>query len=406
MDEPAVQSLDEKAAWFLRDPLAHSHPYPFFAELRAQAPVFRMSSGAWMISKFDDVDTVLRDPRWSLRKALEGTIDEMVDSDSVAEIFGAGLKNDAPTHTRLRRLVSRSFTPRRVATWQSLIESVISELLDAAAEKGTFDIVQDYALPIPQRMICEMLGVPFDERDQFKAWSSAVTNRQFDGNTGDGRRVLTQAMEDFASYLRQLINGRRSTPGDDLLTELLAVGEVSETLSEIEIVALLIELIGAGTETTFNLIANTTWLLVSNPDELRKARTDPAMMALAIEESLRLEPPAHYPFPRMTTETTQLRGQTIMAGDLVFPLLSSANRDEDRYINPDAFIIDRADKGHISFASGPHFCLGAGLARVEGAAAVGSLFQRFPDLRLTDPEMKWRPHFRAHGPSEMNAAIS
>jgi len=355
--------------------------------------------GPLLVSAYDEVAQLLTDKRWSVHQAYSSTIDTIFDRVEPAQTFLAGIgKSDDPTHARLRRLLSKWFTPQTVEKWTGLISVIIDDLLSQAKDRSEFDLMRDFALPIPQRLMSEILGVPYADRNKLTTWGLAIINRPIDGGSDASRRVLTEAMEELCAYLDALIADRRDQPGDDLLSSLVQAQEGSDRLNSRELVAICTELISGGHETTSNLIANASILLMQNKTELDRMLADPSLVAGAVEESLRLEPPTMYSHPRLATEPMMLGGEKIERGDIAFGLFAAANRDPARFDDPDRFVIDRPNNQHFSFAFGMHFCLGAALGRIEAAQALMELFGRFPRISMVDQTILWKRHMRMHGP--------
>jgi len=282
----------------------------------------------------------------------------------------------------------------------------VLELLDRFDGKDEVDLMNDFALPIPQRLMSAILGVPYEDRDQLQEWGLAVINRPIDGGSDQSRRTLTVAMEELCEYLRKLILDRSKNPGDDLLSDLIQTREGSDKLSEHELIAICAELISGGHETTSNLIANGSVLLMRNPRERERMMADQDLVAGAVEESLRMEPPTMYSHPRYATEAMEMSGVEINTGDIAYGMLGSANRDPKRFPEPDRFIIDRPANQHQSFAAGMHFCLGAPLARYEAIEAFRALFERYPNVQTVSDEIEWKQHMRMHGPSRLPVRLS
>jgi cytochrome P450 len=395
--------LDAEATRYLTDPSAHISPWTFFDVLRATAPVYRTSLGPLLISRHRDVSAVLTDDRWSVQQAYRSSIDSLFDREDPAAIFLSGIgKSDNPVHYRLRRLLGKWFTPRAVAQWSALIGDIIAGLLDEAAERGEMDLMADFALPIPQRVMSEVLGVPYGDRDQLQEWGLAIINRPLDGGSDAARRTLTDAFEQMCGYLDELIQERRKHLGEDLLSALIQTREGTDQLSPRELVALCTELISGGHETTSNLIANGAVLLMQNPDQCRRLLDDPSLTRGTIEESLRIQPPTMYSHPRLATEKIEISGVEIDRGEIVFALYAAANRDPEQFSEPARFLIDRPNSAsHLSVAGGIHFCLGAILARIEAVQAIPALFRRFPRMEMVSPEIEWKRHMRMHGPARL-----
>jgi hypothetical protein len=297
---------------------------------------------------------------------------------------------DAPDHTRLRGLVTRAFTPRVVEGLRPRITELVDQLLDDAAEAGELDVIAGFGRPLPVAVIAEMLGVPGEDQDRFRSWSEALAHTVDPAMTPDTAARAAVAGLEFMEYFHELSEERRQRPREDLLSALVAEEDAGDRLSTDELVANCILLLIAGHETTTNLIGNGTLALLRNPDELARFRAEPDLAKSAVEEILRYDSPVHLT-GRGVREDVEIGGVTVPAGDRVTILLAAANRDPAAFDRPDRFDLSRTDNRHLAFSSGPHFCLGAALARLEGQIALSSLVTRFPDLALADEQLEWNP---------------
>jgi cytochrome P450 len=297
------------------------------------------------------------------------------------------LNSDPPDHTRLRRLVATAFTMRRVELMRPRIEEITEDLLADLAGKDELDLIDDFAFLLPVTVICELLGVPHADRDEFRAWSTLLVS-------ADETDAVMVAAQSMAAYLHQLIAAKRADPADDMLSALAQARDESgaDQLTEPELVSMAFLLLVAGHETTVNLIANGMLALLRHPDQLAALRADPALLPGAVEEFLRYDSPVNHTTLRYTVEPVEIGDVTIPADEFVLVSLSSANRDGDRFPDADTLDVTRPAGGHLAFGHGIHFCLGAPLARLEGQIAIGRLIDRFPDLTLAAPpdELRWR----------------
>jgi cytochrome P450 len=305
------------------------------------------------------------------------------------------LFKDAADHDRLRGLVSKAFTPRMIEGLRPRIQQVADELLDGVEPHGRADLIADFAFPLPVTIICELLGVPPDDRADFRVWTAKLA-RSLDPSTNaddavDIVRAGDEAAEAFGAYFRELIERRRSEPRDDLVTALIQAQEGEDKLTTDELLATFVLLLVAGHETTTNLIGNGTLALLRNRGELEKLRADlsPERVRVAIEELLRYEPPVVVVL-RIASEDVPLGGTVTPGGHDVYVVIAAANRDPAQFSDPDRLDITRSDNRHLTFSGGPHFCLGAPLARLEGQIAIATLLRRFPDIALTDDVPEWR----------------
>jgi hypothetical protein len=369
-------------------------PYPLYDRLRAEHPVHRIGEGRWLLTRYEDCSAVLRNPVMSsaMREAEEGAEPSLLE----AYLSKLMLFSDAPDHTRLRGLVSKAFTPRVVEELRPRIVELVDELLGRAAEAGRLDVIADLGRPLPVTVIAEMLGVPSEDQDRFRSWSEALSRTVDPEMSPEVAEAAAVAGLEFIAYFSEMAGERREHPRDDLLTALVAAEDEGDRLSEDELVANLVLLLIAGHETTTNLIGNGTLALLRHPDELARFRADPGMAKSAVEELLRYDSPVHLT-GRVVTEDVVVGGTAIPAGDRLTVLLAAANRDPAQFADPDRLDLTREENRHLAFSSGPHFCLGAALARLEGQVALSALVTRFPDLRLAGDELEWNPTVTLRG---------
>ncbi|MEU6227079.1 cytochrome P450 [Streptomyces sp. NPDC047042] len=375
---------------------------PVYGHLRENRPVaeVEMPSGdhAFLVTTYDDVRTVLSDPRFSRAATLEDGAPRLA---SAPQKFKSLLNMDPPEHSRVRTLVSREFTARRVAALRPQIQQHTDALLDAmaAAAPGPVDLIPALAFPLPVIVICELLGVPFEDREKFSGWSSA-----FLSTTSRTADEMLEAQIGLFTYLSELVEAKRQNPGEGLLSALVQIHEDDgDRLSHEELVFLGISMLVAGHETTVNQIANSVVALLTHPDSLAELQADPELLGPAVEELLRVYPPGDDGLLRIVTEDVELSGTLIPAGSAVLPGMASANRDACRFANPDELDFHRPNNAHLGFSHGPHYCIGSGLARLELQIAIGSLFKRFPTLKLAvAPEDLPRPSgMLVHGISSL-----
>ncbi|MGW7578557.1 cytochrome P450 family protein [Streptomyces sp. NPDC054765] len=382
-------------------------PYAAYAALREAGPVHRITGAdghpAWLVTRYDDVRRALTDPRLSLDKkhAAPGGYRGF----SLPPALDANLGNmDPPDHTRVRRLVVKAFTPGRVEALRAPVRKIADELLDAMAERGRADLIADYAGPLPITVICDLLGIPHRDRRDFLAWSDALI-------TPDPSRpeLMKEAIGAMLEFYTGLIAAKRAEPGDDLLSDLIAVrdgpaggegdGEGGERLTEDELTSLAFLLLFAGYENTVHLIGNAVLTLLDRPDQLRQLQRNPAELPDAVEEFLRYDGPSPVAIRRFPKEDLEIGGVRIAAGESVLLSIASANRDPARFPDPDTFERGRDVSGHLALGQGIHYCLGAALARMETVIALDALLGRFPELRLDVPraELRHRRALRTRG---------
>ena len=383
----------------LFDPSFKADPYPTYAKLRSSAPVYRAAlpdgRGVWLITRYDDVLAVLKDQRFvkDWRGAL--TPEQLAQVPPIPEVMKPLSQNmldtDPPDHERLRALVSKAFTPRLIERLRPRVQAISDGLLDAVQDRGEMDLINDYAFPLPITVIAELLGVPAEDRNNFREWSDAAVS----GNASQEymEQILIPHMQAFTDYLRALFEEKRSNPKDDLVSALVRAEEAGDRLSEDELLGMVFLLLVAGHETTVNLIGNGVLALLQHPDQLRKLKEDPSLIKPAVEELLRYDGPVETSTERFAREDVEIGGQVIPRGEMVLVVLAAADHDPERFPDPDELDITRTDNRHLAFGKGIHHCLGAPLARMEGQIAISTLLRRMPNLRLKgSPEsLSWRP---------------
>lgn len=351
----------------------------------------------WFVTRYEDAEAVLlddkrfvRDPRLAVEPERLAALDAGLP-DSIAFIDSHLLNRDGDDHRRLRRLVSKAFTPRMIERLRPRIQEIADGLIDQVAADGEMELVSAFAFPLPITVIAELLGVPAADRDRFRAWSDAMVRPALAAAEMDQFGV---SMQEFADYLRALFEERRRAPGDDLVSALVAVEDGGDALSEEELSSMVALLIIAGHETTVSLIGNATLALLTHPEQRAALERDPSLLPRAVEELIRYDGPVERTLTRWASEDVELRGRTIRRGESVILILGAADRDPERFENPDVLDFAAArESRHLGFGRGSHFCLGAPLARLEAEVALGTLLRRLPDLRLAVPEseLRWRP---------------
>ncbi|MFF8956544.1 cytochrome P450 [Streptomyces sp. NPDC014894] len=364
-----------------------SDPYAVYAHLREQGPVHCVptqdAGDVWLIVGHAEARAALTDPR--LRNDIRHSSSWQDDGGNAIGLNM--LQTDPPDHTRLRRLVAREFTARRIEALRPRVREIADELIDAMLAAGRTDLVEAFAMPLPMAVICELLGVPAADRERFRLWSGEVVFPSSPEAAGAAVQAMT-------GYLAALIEDKRRTADDDLLAALVrTMDEDGDRLSPEEMLGMAFLLLVAGHETTVNLIANGTCALLRHPEQLAALRADPGLIDDAVEEMLRYDGPSHSTAHRFASEDVEIGGTVIPAGEPVLVLLASANRDAERFTAPDSFDIRRDARGHLGFSHGVHHCLGAPLARLEAGVALRALLERCRGLALdTDPDtLAWRP---------------
>lgn len=392
----------------LTSPEFRDDPYPFYAMLRAADPVARTPVGLWILTRHEDVSAVIRDPRLSNDTSKSELAEAFVPTNADDRLPPSLLFLDPPDHTRIRGLVSQAFTPRMVEELRPRVQAIVDELLDAIAARGRdeIDLVADFAYPLPVRVICEMLGIPPDDHEQFQEWSHLLAASIDPPMLIAPERLaaIRVAAEAFGEYFADLVARRRGHLGPDVLSALVAAEQEGDRLSEEELIVTGLLLLVAGHETTVNLIGNGTLALLRRPDEMERLHADPSRARNAVEEFLRYDSPVQLT-GRTTVEPLEVGGVTVPPRQILLALLGAANRDPAAFMDPDRLDITRADaRRHVSFGGGAHFCLGAPLARIEGEIAFRSLFTRFRALEPAgEPER--RPTFTLRGVANLPVRV-
>ena len=395
VDEPGAD-LDP-VDWDPRDPAFRNDPIPWYGALRRKAPVFGHEEIGVVLSRYADIDRVLRDRRFGVatpspwREVLAaGAPPSMVLLSEHSLLFV-----DPPTHTRIRGLVAQAFTPRRIEELRPRVELMIGSILDGLDDRPDFDVLEVIAWPVPILAVTDLLDVPATDQQLLHEWTNAITAvaelpLEFDLLPEAGR-----AADEFLAYAGDLVDERRRNPGDDLISGLLVAEEDGERLTRDELLAMIVLILLAGHDTTAGLISTALWLLLSHPDQAAEVRHDPTVVPNAVEEVLRYLGPLQVASGggRWASESVTIEGTVIEPGTPVRLLLGSANRDPRQYDAPDRFDIHRTSIRHLAFGRGLHVCLGSALGRLEAQVVVPAVLRRFPDLTLVDDAPTWRPSF-------------
>src|SRR5256712_9032405 len=365
-------------------------PYPAYRALRERGRIQRTAAGHWLVLGYDEVSQLLTDQRFGQAAGGVGRIRlSRTTREGPPRLLGrvdAMLSVATREHRRLRRLVSKAFTPRSVQKMRPLIQQIVNELLEGLAERADFDLVWDLAWPLPVIVIAEMLGIPREDRERFKRWSDAMV-----ATLGGDYSSLDEARrsnEELVDYVSRVIADRRKQPRDDLISRLVAAEESGQRMSDDEMLGTVALLLVAGNETTTHLISSGMLVLLRNPAQMARLREDPSLFPSAIDEMLRYTGPVHTT-RRTAREDVSLGDARIRRGDVVVGILAAANRDPNKYEDPDRFDVARNPTDHVAFGDGIHFCLGAALARLEGQIAIGTLLRRVPNLQLRDDQPEW-----------------
>ncbi|XHU13133.1 cytochrome P450 [Amycolatopsis sp. WGS_07] len=361
--------------------------------------VARRGIPSYLVSGYEQARELLNDPRVSkdstdVQRVIAAKVGEGVQGPDFGNLLTRHMLNsDPPVHTRLRKLVNKAFTARTVARLRPRIQEIADALLDEMARHEQVDLVQAFAEPLPITVICELLGVRVEDRGEFTAWSHTLLSFAAEE---ESQAAAAREMQD---YLQQLVESKRAEPAEDLLSDLVHASDEGDSLDEDELISMAFLLLIAGHETTVNLIANATFALLRAPEQLEKLRADPSLMPGAVEEFLRFDGPINFATLRYTVEEVDAGGVAIPADEFLNISLLSANRDPEKFPDPDNLDVTRPPGGHLAFGHGIHYCVGAPLARLEAEIALGSLLARFPELSLAVPadRVVYRPSSLVHG---------
>ena len=393
-----MQVLDLQCPEFRRD------PHPTLARLREAGPLCRVEPyGAVGVTRYDDVVRVLKDPQLYSSAGMNDAFPPLPG----AELFSSNrtlIGQDPPQHTKVRRLIQRAFTLPEMSAWEPRVAELTERLVATSLRgKQVFDLIADFAMPLPVTVIAAMLGVDPEHGAAFKRWSDDMVSVRVAQLHPDPayrerrRQEIVRSCDEFKAYFEQVIAARREHPGDDLVSAIVQAADEGQILQADQILSLTRLMLVAGNETTTNLLGNAmTALLGKAPDQWQRLVAEPELAGAAVEEALRFDGPVIHLFRRVT-EPTELCGTTLAPGTLVAPLLASANRDPRKFPDPDRFDLGRAEKGHVAFGLGVHLCVGAPLARIETRLALAALAREFPDLALTDETPRLLDSFTLRG---------
>jgi cytochrome P450 len=398
-----MSTLERPALTELADPAVLPDPYPVLAGLRDASPFAEFDGAFVVVGRHADCSAVLRHPRASSERGKSLLTSTPPRRTRDKPSF---LSLDPPDHTRLRRLVAKAFTPRTIARLEPRIRALTSDLLTAAAAAGQLEVVSQLAYPLPVRIISELLGVPVDDHPRFAGWSARLAHSLEPGFGLDSAAAQARAdaaavaSDEFAVYFRELIAIRRAHPAEDLLSEMIAAEDDGEKLTEDELIATCVLLLVAGHETTVGLISNGILALLRHPEQLALLRDNPDLAASAVEETLRYDTPVQMT-GRVARGGMQIGPVAAPDGALILLLLAAAGRDPQAFPDPDRFDIRRGATGHLAFAAGPHFCLGAPLARLEASIALESFARRVQAPRLNAASLDYKPNLNLRGPDRL-----
>ncbi|MDO8307254.1 MAG: cytochrome P450 [Actinomycetota bacterium] len=396
MNKALIDSLDAR----LGTPEFDADPLDTLRQLQQEDPVHWSDAiGGWLVTRFDDVVSTFKQVEYFSNEGRLAKASAYLPAEAREQFrpfedhynTKGILHSDPPDHTRLRALVLTAFNPRVVEAMRPRIESIVNDLLDKAVPNGGMEVIDELAWALPSTVLSDLFGAPPEARPLFRKWADDIL--AFQGVNKPTVEILAtaqQALLDAKAYLLEMINERRREPTDDLISHLVSAEAEGEKLSEPELLSTCITLMGAGQETTTALVGNGLYLLLSNPDAWDRLRRDPSMVPTAVEEFVRFESPIPRQ-PRLIKQEVELGGKTLKVGDIAFQMLNIANRDPEKFENPDTFDIERKPNRHIGFGLGPHFCVGAPLSRLEGQILFTTILERFPNMTLVDPVPHWNP---------------
>jgi cytochrome P450 len=369
--------------------------------------------GFHVLSRYDDCATILKHPDVSSDQRRSADYKMWTLTNPEAAAFSRSIEGrrpflfmDPPDHTRLRSLVSKSFTPKRVDALRPRVQELVDQLIDDAIDRGSLEVVEEFAFPVPVIVICELLGVPIDEQETFKGWSRSLA-RSLDPEMvlpPEVQKERLEAITSFHEYFLELIERLRRDPGPDLLSALVAAEDAGDKLTEDELLGICTLLLIAGHETTGNLIGNAVLALLRHPDQWERLKADPSLVRSAVEEVLRFDPPVQFD-GRVAVADIELEHCSLKMGEQPLLILGAANRDPRHFDDPDRFDIGRADNHHLAFGYGLHFCLGAPLARLEAQVALATLAQRLPGMQLVDEHPPYKENLVLRGLSELPVTV-
>jgi cytochrome P450 len=405
-------STSTDVRWDPSDPAFRADPYPTYELLQRQRPAYQVPGGSLVVTRYDDVVRTLRSYDFSRDVEANANIgDDPValrrrDRRRAAKTI---LNLDPPDHTRLRRLVSQAFTPSSIERLRPRIQAMVDGVLDFAAERGSMELIDELAFPVPFEVISELLAMPTDRAAELRTWSQALTAAIEPMTTIEVLDAADRAAAELVPYLVSVVEERRATPGDDVLSALLAAEEAGDRLSPAELIAFVTLLYVAGHETTVNLIGNAVLALLRRPDQLDRWRADPSLDTRAIDELLRYDGPVQHTVRVALTDVAYEDGRggtvEIARGQTVLTVLGAANHDASVFDDPHELRLDRPNANrHVAFAAGIHYCLGGALAKLEAEVVLTSLIRRFPAMQL-DGEPRWRDRLTIRGVDRLQLTL-
>jgi cytochrome P450 len=395
---------------FLQTDSFHADPYPIYDRLREEDPVHWSDAlGGWLLTRYDDVAQALRDHH---RFAVSGRIGAFLSelspavrerAEPLTRHFSKAITHlDPPEHSPIRAQLQPMFTAARIEQFRGRIQALCEQLLDNLSGQTEFDLIADFAFPLPATVLGEVLGIPTEDCDQYKLWSDDIGVRLFGTGhaTEENMEQARKSMLELYDYLSQLVELRRRKPREDLISYFISDCDFSEQ----ELFSTCVTLVLAGHGTTTNLIGNGMLALMQNPDQLQRLRSNPTLLPSAVEELLRYDSPLQRMWRRARTDV-QIEGELIREGQMVLPAMGAANRDPAKFSQPNRLDVARSQNAHLSFGYGVHLCLGADLARLQGAVAIGTLLARLPNLQLSSDQLQWERNLLHRGLKALPVSI-
>jgi cytochrome P450 len=389
-------------------------PYPVYARMHAEGPLHFLDVGGkwavWSIFSHAECSSIAKDPRLSAKRAQQQIlllpVDRQAEFSELARMLGLWLIfMDPPEHTRLRKLLNKGFSPAAIEGLRPQVEDIVNRMLEPLQQGSEVELMQEFANPLPVRIILEMLGISQDLHHEFVDWSRAIALfRGSPDRTVDLARGAQDALIQLTDFFRVTVAERRRNKGNDLISLLIDIEEDGEALTEEELYAQCIALLFAGHETTRNLIGNGMYTLLRHPEETAELRENPEIIRSAVEELLRFESPVQFT-ARVLKEDIEVCGQRIPKGWSILCMLGAANRDPKQFKEPNQLNLKRLNNQHLAFSAGPHFCIGSQLARLEGQIAIQNLVRRFPKMKLTGPRPEWAPTFGLRGLNSLSVVL-
>jgi cytochrome P450 len=401
MADPGALGFDPHDVGFI------ANPYPAYSRLREAGPIhYFEGTNQWIVPRYEDVNRLLRDRRFGRTYHHLATHEEMGRPPEPEwhapfwDLIRAGILDmEPPDHPRVRKLVAKAFTPRRVEELRPYVQGIMDGMVERVAGAGEFDLIKEIAEPLPVTVIAELLGVPESDRHLLRPWSAEICRMYELNPTDEDARAAVTASQEFSAYLRELSRSRRREPKEDLISALTQVVEEGKKLTEQELIGTCVLILNAGHEATVNVTGNGWWSLFRNPDQLRRLREDHSLVPRAVEELMRFDTPLQM-FERWVLEDVEIHGQQVARGQELALLFGSANHDPEGFERPDELDVAREHNPHMSFGAGIHFCLGAPLARIELQTSFGTLLRRLPEIGLVE-EPEWKPNYIIRGLREL-----